>query len=671
MNYRPDIDGLRAIAVMAVILNHISETHFPNGYLGVDIFFVISGFVITASLQKRNYGSFWDYIISFYSRRMVRLLPALLACLLISSIVISSIDPEPREYLRTGIAAAFGLSNLYLWWRSADYFSDATGLNPYTHTWSLGVEEQFYLVFPLVFWSAVIWHGSKNLLFLGVYAFILLILSFFSFLLIFDIDSSAAFYIFVFRAWQLLVGSIIYCALQPLSIDRTLGHTTSQLSFCGLTCILILALLNPIHIESKLNQIILTIVAGLLIVIGGQTSFMGRMRFDLISTNAMFLYLGKSSYSLYLWHWPIIVFAKWTFGLESLLNILAVCFIIFLISHLSFVFIEKPFRESQKRTPRRIVGTGMGITLVSALIILALERQFHPSLYLGNSPNMLSLGVKTLSQPYTADDGSTWMGEPCILQRNSDVGKRIDIQKCTLGDFDNAKRRIIVIGNSFSAAFVPSFATERVVNRDYAVTITSSWGASPVPNIRNDTIWNLANDYYWESVVPALVADLQENDIVFIISDLANYSPPAQNSATLRRSLISGLEQVSLDLKKEGIFLAVLGPLPFAREAECEPELAIPQWYAPAGGPCHFISKEQTIYRQKDLRSKLTELQLLSNIIYIDLFETFCPSETCNYFSGSGEILYRDAFSHPSVEAATLSSSQIFDQLDGLFHVHD
>ena len=153
--YRPDIDGWRAVAVVAVVAHHFDKTWLPGGYLGVDMFFVISGFVITLSLLSRKVETFRSYLAEFYARRVRRLLPALIACVLVTSIAVWFVDPAPRQSIGTGIAALFGVSNILLTVQDVDYFSRSTELNAFTHTWSLGVEEHFYLFFPLILWFCV------------------------------------------------------------------------------------------------------------------------------------------------------------------------------------------------------------------------------------------------------------------------------------------------------------------------------------------------------------------------------------------------------------------------------------------------------------------------------------------------------------------------------------
>ncbi|MFM9088159.1 MAG: acyltransferase family protein, partial [Cyanobium sp.] len=153
LGYRPEIDGLRALAVIAVVLNHTRSEWLPSGYLGVDIFFVISGFVITSSLLLHGCEGPSDFFLGFYARRFKRILPALVVFVLIAGGAIAFFSPGGPS-LRTGAAALFGLANMYLFREATDYFGQASELNMFTHMWSLGVEEQFYFIYPLLVWFA-------------------------------------------------------------------------------------------------------------------------------------------------------------------------------------------------------------------------------------------------------------------------------------------------------------------------------------------------------------------------------------------------------------------------------------------------------------------------------------------------------------------------------------
>ena len=150
--YKTEIDGLRAFAVISVILNHTYPSLLPNGFLGVDIFFVISGYVITLSLEGKKNKNFVDFFISFFHRRIKRLFPALIIFCIVSGILITLVNPLPQTAHITGITGLLGFSNLFLLKKGSNYFATETILNPFAHTWSLDVEEQFYLLFPFFIW---------------------------------------------------------------------------------------------------------------------------------------------------------------------------------------------------------------------------------------------------------------------------------------------------------------------------------------------------------------------------------------------------------------------------------------------------------------------------------------------------------------------------------------
>jgi peptidoglycan/LPS O-acetylase OafA/YrhL len=200
--YRLEIDGLRALAVTAVIINHFNKDLLPSGYLGVDIFFVISGYVITSSLANRQSRSFRDFITGFYERRIKRLVPALAAFVLATSILISLVNPDPGSALKTGIFSLFGISNMSLFQQSVNYFAESTELNPFTHTWSLGVEEQFYLLFPFLIWFSGFGrqaqNGARNLFF---WTGALTMVSLASFIFLYQTNQPAAYFLMPPRFW--------------------------------------------------------------------------------------------------------------------------------------------------------------------------------------------------------------------------------------------------------------------------------------------------------------------------------------------------------------------------------------------------------------------------------------------------------------------------------------
>ena len=213
--YRPEIDGLRAFAVVAVIINHFNKDLLPSGYLGVDIFFVISGYVITSSLAGRESKNFLDFLTGFYERRIKRLVPALVVFVLITSVLISLFNPVPGVALGMGWRTLLGISNIQFYNDATDYFAQSTELNPFTHTWSLGVEEQFYLLFPFLIWFSGFGQqkvkGALNL-FLCVGA--LTIASLIGFIYLYQVNQPAAYFLMPPRFWEMAAGCLIFIGFQ-------------------------------------------------------------------------------------------------------------------------------------------------------------------------------------------------------------------------------------------------------------------------------------------------------------------------------------------------------------------------------------------------------------------------------------------------------------------------
>ena len=237
--YIPEIDGLRCIAVIAVILFHLKNNIFPSSFLGVDVFFVISGSLITKSLfrisnQKANFN-----ILEFYEKRLIRLLPPLIFYSLIILIFLCLFDPSPGVSFITGISSLFGISNFYLISISDNYFSSSNDLNTFLQTWSLSIEAQFYLIYPIIF---SVFYYKKNHLNLKKFLFFILIIFVFS-LLFFINDYSLAsndYYKTHIRIWEILAGCITYLAfiqLPDLKLSKYINK--NLILFFILICFLI------------------------------------------------------------------------------------------------------------------------------------------------------------------------------------------------------------------------------------------------------------------------------------------------------------------------------------------------------------------------------------------------------------------------------------------------
>lgn len=659
--YSSEIDGLRALAVIAVIVNHFSHDLLPSGHLGVDIFFVISGYVITSSLYNRPGTNLFDFILNFYSRRMKRLVPALVVFVVFTCIAICLFNNFPKNSIKTGVSALFGYSNIHLLLHAVNYFGEPAQLNVFTHTWSLGVEEQFYLIFPFAIWFSGFGRragiGSRNLaLVIGSFS----VLSFGLFIFWSESNPNFSFFLMPARFWELGAGAFVFLFLNK---DKQ-GIINSNLGISSIFLLLFILLsLFVVADYSEYTTIAIVLLTSLLIA-----TIKPRTLCHSILAHPSATYVGRISYSLYLWHWGVLAISRWTVGIHSWSVPIQVG-LMFLLADASYRYVENPLRRAKwSISPWKTITYSSGTLVVAASLLLGLVKPLAKQLYAGKPPKMAAVGVETLVTPYSfPDPSSTWHGEDCVLSDNSEVGKVIPIDKCTLGDFSNAKRRILVLGNSFSAAFVQAF--DRLVEDDnYAVIITSSWGASPGPDLDNHGSWDKANDYYWGQVAPSLINSLHPGDAVFLVNDLADFSTPEESTSTENKltQLEISFANLSGQLSSRDIGLAVLDGLPFVREANCDPATASKQWFAPFGGPCHYYSKNETISRRSHLDKVLSDLQKQRKIAVVDLMEVFCPGEICTYKSEDGQMLYRDIFSHPSVEAARLSAPVISTALTSL-----
>ncbi|MBK1643236.1 acyltransferase [Thiocapsa imhoffii] len=659
LEYRPEVDGLRALAVIGVIITHFNSHLLPGGFLGVDMFFVISGYVITGSLYKSSSVSLGDFLLDFYKRRVKRLIPALVLCVLVTSVLLTLFNPNPGTSLKTGVAALFGVSNLYLFFQATDYFGASAQLNAFTHTWSLGVEEQFYLIFPLLLWLAGIGgREAPRRLNAIILLSVLALISLWIFISLHASNPPAAYYLTPARFWELSAGALLFLALRPRQAQqRRLSNALSEaLSIIALAGIAITFL---VPVEASVYSTPAIVLFTMLLIASLQPKTVSFAVF----AHPVTVHIGLLSYSLYLWHWAVISLSRWTIGIEWWTFPFQLALIV-LLAEVSYRYVENPLRRAEWSPSRlRTMGFGVSSLVGAALVVVMLGSVLNERLYAGTHPELAAVGNRSLMDPYVMQDThSGWGGEPCLIESNADIGKDISLEACTLGRFDTAQRRVLVIGNSHAAAFVQAF-DPLVREEGYAVTITAAWAAPAVPEIPHVGLREKAIDYYWEEVVPTLVDQLQEDDWVFLITDLNRLTPRSPSSAAQDRlqQLEAGLTRLSETLASRGIKFAVLHGKPFAREAMCEPIMAASQWFAPFGGPCTYFSKEDTLKRLTPLNDLLRGLEMRNGIKVVDLLEVFCPDEVCTYFGANGEMLYRDDMGHASVEAARLAAPAIRD----------
>lgn len=375
---RADIQGLRAIAVTSVVLFHVFPDIFPGGFVGVDVFFVISGYLITNSIfTKLVRGNF--SLLEFYSHRVIRIIPALLICI-IATTAASYFLISPNEliaFAKSAISAIFFSSNIYFW-KTSGYFDLGSELKPLLQTWSLGVEEQFYIFFP--FGLLIIFRYFRKF-----YIYIIAIALILSLLIseIFSYNSPVlSYFLLPTRLFEPLVGAIL-AILQNRFVN--LGRVARNAT-CLAGLVLVIApvfILDKSHTFPGLNALYPCIGAALIIVAGLGDTIVAASR---LITGPIFRFLGDISYSLYLWHWPILALLRTVYG-PDLMPFLSVDAIVasLICGFLSFRFVEQPFMRSSFSRKQILTGGITAMTVTALLMAPIFATKGFPDRFSGRA----------------------------------------------------------------------------------------------------------------------------------------------------------------------------------------------------------------------------------------------------------------------------------------------
>ncbi|MDF3982459.1 acyltransferase family protein [Luteibacter sp. PPL554] len=453
--YFPYIDGLRAIAVLAVVVYHLHAAWLPGGFAGVDVFFVISGFVVSASVGLRERSSLTTFWVYFLSRRLQRIAPALIVCLLATTLAATLLVPEAwlsEQNARTGRFAFFGFSNLVLARNLNSYFSPITEFNPYTHTWSLGVEEQFYLAFPFLFWA---WSfaGRWRRVTLGLFV----ALGVASFAYAWSIrasDALGAFYLLAPRFWELAVGVVLYQAMSLAgrrfdTADAGAVAWPRLALACVGFCLVGYGLWTSSPDRFPVPGALWAVVGSALLLgaLHGQPQTAWPVR---LLTRAPMRLIGGMSYSLYLWHWPVFVLFRWTVGLDGALEQGSAVVLSFVLAWLSWRWVEQPIRRSPalRRMPRpALVACGL-LALYIGLTAHRLIDHKQPHWSLSTVTHHADDWYPTSTEASTAPP----CGVPAPRVESMGVGKRITYTR-TACDRPVSGPKVFVAGDSHAMAF--------------------------------------------------------------------------------------------------------------------------------------------------------------------------------------------------------------------------
>lgn len=364
--FRPDLEGLRGVAIAAVLLFHVGIPGFTGGFVGVDVFFVLSGFLITGLIVREIGETGALSFAGFYARRARRLLPAALVCLA-ATLVASAILLPPlrvRDVAGDGIAAALYVSNFRFAAEATDYFLAHLDPSPLLHYWSLGVEEQFYLVWPALLLVAARWRGVAGIAFVvGVLGIASLVLS----IWLTGVSQPWAFFSFPTRAWQLCLGAAL-----ALAAARSISMRPAPAAVAGALGLGLIAaasvLIGPDLLYPGAVALVPAGGSALVIAAGLGRTISGPSR--LLALRPV-RWLGRISYSLYLWHWPLLVLPVAVLGSSfGPKKRIAVALAAVIIAALSHRFVEEPVHRGRlsRLDPRRTLATAGAATLVVALL---------------------------------------------------------------------------------------------------------------------------------------------------------------------------------------------------------------------------------------------------------------------------------------------------------------
>ena len=418
MQYRPEIDGLRAIAVLPVIFYHADFSIFQGGYVGVDVFFVISGYLITSIILSEIFNTTFS-IANFYERRARRILPVLLFISSFTVFVAWSLLPpiEFKDFGQSLFAVSIFSSNI-LFWLESGYFSAASDLKPLIHTWSLGVEEQFYILFPI---AALIVCSFNRKLILPIICFLFCVSLFLA-----DFYSSsqdvtlkeASFYLLPTRAWELLLGSLIFFLFRNFENITSKILLNNIMSFMGLMFIFYsIAFFDNNTPFPSFYTLLPTIGASFLIIFATKDTFVGK----LLTLQPMIL-VGLISFSAYLWHQPLFAFSRYYFvGEVGTVRIMLLILLTIILSYLSWRFVEQPFRDKNKVSRSKVIT----YSIFGSLFLASIGLTIH--LNNGYEERFSEEQLELLAFSSYKDREILYRKRACFLNRDQSANEYVDI----------------------------------------------------------------------------------------------------------------------------------------------------------------------------------------------------------------------------------------------------
>jgi peptidoglycan/LPS O-acetylase OafA/YrhL len=636
MQYRPDVDGLRMVAVGAVVLFHLQVPYVTGGYVGVDIFFVISGYLISAILFSELETGRYS-LLSFYERRARRILPALFLVLVATAAAacVLMIPPDIVDVGKSTLATLAFVANFYFW-QTSGYFAGAAELQPLLHMWSLAVEEQFYIVFPLFLWLGfriprhlfllLFWGLASGSLAVSIYGAVYY--------------PTASFYVPVTRAWELMTGAVVARPdfLLPLMARRLPGILNSALSLAGLAAVAApVFILDPNSAFPGINSISPVLGAALVILTGRN----GPTPVARVLSLRPVVRIGLISYSLYLWHWPIWVLSgefTW-FDRQQAWPKLALVALSVLLAWASWRFVEAPFRDRSKTSRAGIFRfSAAGGTFLATL---ALVMFVFPS---AMAMNRLTAAQLDLVQYEDYRDLQEFPHADCFVRRSSDKGLP---GSCPAKAGSNDT---LIWGDSFAEQLVPGLMTWGGGGQLLQVT---SGGCPPLLYLDGTSGRELCRAY--SRLARSSIAMLSPERVI-IAARWELYD------GHWGIDLLDQLEESLVFLHSSGVKeVVVVGLMPTWRGTF--PRVVL---RASVGDVLPKTIPLAVAVYDSGLDDRLREVTLAAGYKFVELKAARCPGGVCPVFASNGEVMQWDS-GHLTVGG----SADVIGQIAGGFFAGD
>ncbi|HVT38411.1 MAG TPA: acyltransferase family protein [Gemmatimonadaceae bacterium] len=621
--FRPDIEGLRAIAILLVVAFHVGVPGLRGGFVGVDVFFVLSGYLITGLLVKELRKTGELRILNFYGRRIRRLLPAVAVMILVVVVAVSTLlSPDERElYSRAAFAAGAYASNIWFQITSSDYFSPAIEGNPFLHTWSLAVEEQFYLVWPLLL--LLTFRISRSTRALATVMIALSSVSFAAGLWMTAHAPQAAFFSSPARAWEFGIGGLV--ALAPGMNLARFAKIAGALGVMGLLTLLAGAVVFASDAPFPGSRALVPVLGTAAMLISGvTTSPMGGVR--RILTARPFQYIGRLSYSWYLWHWPVLVLGAVMVPSLGLAGRAALALAALGIAAVSYSMIEAPIRFSGYLAVRPLATLGLGAAITLGTMGASRFAKIS-AIAAANTPEQRVIDIAR------APAGAELTASGCFLKRED-----TDLRDCAFGD-RTAPTTIVLFGDSHAAQWFSAF--EAVATRHQWRLIDFTKMGCPSPNV-DVRLWSIKQTPYpecslWRNAALQRIVELKP--ALVILSNSDSHVTPAWSTGSPRLSLMEwtdGMRKTLMILDSAGINAVILHDTP-------GPRFDVPTCLSRAAvrrGSAQSCEAPRVLAIREDVFQAAKEAATgLAHASWLDLTDDFCGPVVCPAVLG-GTIVY-------------------------------